>query len=397
MTVIDAQKVCSSMTECMGFTLATGGAGQAISLSSSVTVYLKASDEWVAHDSHVTYIKARPNCQDVKMMRYKRAGHGPYCCEGKKCPEEHAYATMEQSCSLPGSTPFGAPNCASLRGEPLQNLALTAKASALSQWGYAEDAGIDAPKDGIIDGNHFFHSQCERGPQWFRLAFSAPAMIYQVALHNRPTLKARLVGARLRLVAANGTALAVIPVTSARSMYLWTLRPFVVGATMVEISLPTEEGCLHFVELEAFGMPQTLFESGEATFTQDRPQPVRVAITSDGSANQVPSSAGAAHGISRAAGGDGREVHLRAAAGGEHEDEDEDEDANRERAGAPPHGSRQRARRAAWEDEAAARETLASADEGQAMWMATTTFSTTLVIVLLQFLWVKAHWIDVWH
>ena len=36
-------------------------------------------------------------------------------------------------------------------------------------------------------------------------------------------------------------------------------------------------------------------------------------------------------------------------------------------------------------------------DEDIFVWLATTTSVTTIVLVLLQFLWIKAHWTDVWH
>eukprot|EP00966_Prymnesium_polylepis_P161309 3728051-Prymnesium_polylepis.2 len=146
MTIADAQHVCSTMTDCMGITLgAESDGGKAISTTTPVLVYLKSSDEWVAHDQHLTYLKVRPECEKLKVMRYRRAG-GPYCCEGEGCPAENGYAALELACSLPSSTPYGMPACGSLRGEGLQNVALVAEASALSQWGYSENAGLNSVK-----------------------------------------------------------------------------------------------------------------------------------------------------------------------------------------------------------------------------------------------------------
>ena len=50
-----------------------------------------------------------------------------------------------------GVTPFGVPNCATLQGDPLQNVAIGATPSAHSQWAWQENAGMDAVVDGVID------------------------------------------------------------------------------------------------------------------------------------------------------------------------------------------------------------------------------------------------------
>ena len=51
---------------------------------------------------------------------------------------------------------------------------------------------------------------------------------------------------------------------------------------------------------------------------------------------------------------------------------------------------------------AAARKQGSGADfleqaEDAYVWLATTTSATTIVLVLLQVLWIKAHWTDVWR
>lgn len=146
MTVADAQKLCGSLKECMGFTFLNDKATLKASLKTPVHIYLKASDEWVPNKSHVTYLKILPHCRDLSLRRYRLAGFGPYCCEGSGCPAENVFGTLELTCTLPFAAPFGLPNCDSLQGDPLKNLALEASASASSEWRHDENSGLDAVK-----------------------------------------------------------------------------------------------------------------------------------------------------------------------------------------------------------------------------------------------------------
>ncbi|KAL1514586.1 hypothetical protein AB1Y20_003680 [Prymnesium parvum] len=370
MTVVDAQRVCNSMADCMGFT-SVAIPGDAPSVTPT-QIYLKASNEWVTHESHLSFIKKRPECLDVSLVRYRRSGAGPYCCEGANCPAEHAFAAAELHCSMPASAPYGAPLCTSLRGDPLQNLAVTAKASAQSQWSYAENAGLSVVQDGIIDASTFFHSRCDSGPQWFRLTFQTPMVLYQIALHNRPDFKARLVGARLQVSARNGTTLATIPITSARSMYVWTIRPTVLGASQIELQLPSKDGCLHFVELETFGMSVDEFKSGKSTFGQEPPKSPGGAHTLQDSASRgapinSPNAAPDASSETRASSASYRGDSLPTSP-------------------PPPSLSNE-----------PVRAVLIASDDSVALRMATTTSATTMVLVALQVLWVKMHWINIWQ
>lgn len=143
MTTQEAMAACNTMSDCLGFTFVP------LQMAQAVPIYMKASDEWVSHEAHLTYIKRRPSCSNLKYMTYGQGQSGPYCCEGSGCPDEQAYAATELTCSFPAATPYGTPPCASLRGEPLLNLALQAEASALSQWGFLENAGVNAVKVGV--------------------------------------------------------------------------------------------------------------------------------------------------------------------------------------------------------------------------------------------------------
>ena len=97
-------------SDCQGFTLSAidepEKAGQ------QLTVWLKASNEWVEHASHLTYLKQRPPCEDARFKRFAKAGAGPYCCDGAGCLDAREYAAGELHCSFPAATPHGVPRCA---------------------------------------------------------------------------------------------------------------------------------------------------------------------------------------------------------------------------------------------------------------------------------------------
>lgn len=243
MTVQTAQTLCNQLADCIGITFSVESW---VSPDTKVPfqqrtyqMYLKGADEWSADSKHRTLVKQRPKCADAVFLRYRRASHGPYCCKGT-CPEEHMYAVTEIGCTLPASTPFGLPNCDALRGQPLSNIAVSATATVSSQWRFAENAGIASAHDGVVDTGRYFHSDCPAGgPQWFRLAWPQPVAVHQVVLHNRVTFRARLVGAKVTLRSASGETLTTVVVTSARTTYVWTLRPTAQRVSSVEIRLPT--------------------------------------------------------------------------------------------------------------------------------------------------------------
>ena len=79
MTVSKAQEVCTGITECTGITFA--GDVNIVQrdgiLNHRTQVWLKGTDEWVEAAGHVSFVKKLPECENVRYMRYKRAGHGP--------------------------------------------------------------------------------------------------------------------------------------------------------------------------------------------------------------------------------------------------------------------------------------------------------------------------------
>ena len=71
MSIAMAKKVCDSLVDCQGFTAAASAepdlAGR------QLTVWLKASNEWVEHGEHLTYLKQRPACEGVVFKRFAEA------------------------------------------------------------------------------------------------------------------------------------------------------------------------------------------------------------------------------------------------------------------------------------------------------------------------------------
>ena len=112
MTLDAAKVLCNSLSSCMGFTLSAAAARQP---HTKHVVWLKAADEWVGHNDHLSFIKNAPACA-FEVKRYKKAAHGPYCCEGASCPDEDKYGQLEMTCALPSATPNGMPRCSAGRG-----------------------------------------------------------------------------------------------------------------------------------------------------------------------------------------------------------------------------------------------------------------------------------------
>lgn len=181
MTLDAAKILCNSLSSCMGFTLSAAAAKHP---HMKHVVWLKAADEWVGHNEHLSFIKNAPACT-FEVKRYKKAAHGPYCCEGASCPDEDKYAQAEMTCALPSATPNGMPRCSALRGTPLVNVAhLHGLARMSSEYPYSENSGPKAGNDGIIDKRSLVHTQCEGGPQWWRLSFSSPMHLVQLVRHT---------------------------------------------------------------------------------------------------------------------------------------------------------------------------------------------------------------------
>ena len=236
MSIAMAKRVCDSLADCQGFTLSAidepEKAGQ------QLTVWLKASNEWVEHASHLTYLKQRPPCEDARFKRFAKAGAGPYCGDGAGCLDAREYAAGELHCSFPAATPHGVPRCAALRGRPLANLAraVTPAASALSsEYEFSENGGAAAGHDGEADS--LVHTRCDEPSPWWRLQLGGPSMVAQLALYNRKSYRYRLVGAKIRLLAANKSAVTEVTVASAREAYVWTLTPPARAVSSIELRL----------------------------------------------------------------------------------------------------------------------------------------------------------------
>ena len=261
MTIDKAQELCAGLAECTGFTFA--GQWDAVwaagSANFAAQVWLKGTDEWVAHSEHVTFTKLLPKCAETKFMRYKKAGHGPYCCQGGGCPRPQAYPGVARRCQLPAAAVFGLPRCSALQPTPLRNVALDAVASASSEYPHAENSGPSVANDGVVNAS-LFHSQCDGSPQWWRLTWAQPVALAQIVLHNRKEFRARIFAATIKAYAPNGTVVAAATLRASRSMYIWTLRPAVArNVGVLEVRTPARDGaeaCLHFKELEAFGAPE---------------------------------------------------------------------------------------------------------------------------------------------
>ena len=264
MSLGHAQRTCDALPECAAITFAgdhhkvsqamPGGLTSNEAERVTAFTWLKGFDEWVGHGDHVTLIKKLPPCTGLKYMRYKP--DGLRCCEGEQCPALADYAAIEKKCQLPAATPFGVPRCSNLRGEPLRNVAPLGRATSSSGYPFAENAGPEAANDGVVN-NSLFHSACEGGPQYWRIRFPEPMELHQLVLHNRPDFRSRLYASTVRLLAADGSAVGAFTVRAARDVYVWTIRPPTRGVVRIEVKSPSQLGCLHFRELEAFGAPQS--------------------------------------------------------------------------------------------------------------------------------------------
>jgi hypothetical protein len=451
MTIQKAQELCAGLAECTGFTFAAqwDAVWAAGDSNFAAQIWLKGTDEWVAHSEHVTYTKLLPKCAEAKFMRYKKAGHGPYCCEGGGCPKPHAYQGVARKCQLPAAAVFGLPRCSTLQPSPLRNVAPDAVATASSEYPHAENSGPSVANDGVVNAS-LFHSQCDGSPQWWRLTWAQPVALAQIVLHNRKEFRARIFAATVRAYAPNGTVVAAATLRASRSMYIWTLRPAVRNVGILEVRTPQRDGaeaCLHFKELEAFGAPEL---KGRSHWTL---QPPEAEVLQGYGEELDPEPAGGegaggeggggegggGAGLADLLGGSGANVrmrirHSRANAGGHgdgderrpteasrNDDDDDDDEADEEKGdgdgdgvgdgdeGAgeeapPPRSSKQRQMGRGKRSTARSARPRPSAGHGgvggveeELGWLATTGSLTTAVLLLVQFLWVKARWLDCWR
>ena len=430
MTVSKAQEVCTGITECTGITFA--GDVNAVQrdgvLNYRTQVWLKGTNEWVDAPGHVSFVKKLPECENVRYMRFKRAGHGPYCCEGTGCPASQSYAGFESMCQLPAAAVFGLPRCANLRGEPLLNVAPLGKASASSEYPHAENSGPGAANDGVINAS-LFHSAVAMEHHTWTLRWAQPVAIAQVVVHNRKEFRARMFGASISIYAADNSVVAAGTLRAARGMYIWTVRPVVRHAVRLEIRTAKDAGCLHFKELEAFGLseaempasgiafeelPDTLEQVQQNQLNQQQQQLMQQqqalmqqvqqqqAALQQTAAQAQAAAAQAAAAASQAAAHQAleqaKQAISRLAAPSATAPQPQVPPAQPRHAGAPtprPGTSDGAPASAAAEDGRTMRRERI--DEDEIGWMATTGSLTTMVLLLVQFLWVKTRWLDMWN
>ena len=404
MSIEQAKQWCSTLASCEGITF-QGNLNKVNQVGSGRFVnkmWLKASGEWTEHGDHVTLLKVQTNCPDTKFMRYKRQGHGPYCCEGKGCPVSISeYEGVEARCRLPAkSVGDGPPACANLRGTPLRNMAIEAVASASSEYPYPENAGVGAANDGVINAN-IYHSVCDGGQQYWRLKWKQRVALAQVVLHNRKEFKARMYGAALIVRGEGGTVLANTTIRAVRSMYIWTPRPLISDVASLELLTPSEHGCLHFRELEAFGMLQSEAEVTDMSF-RELPDPrTTTQRQAAASAAQPPpppvGETGPKPGIGAASSMDDmaslRATRATPTASSPTRDSPRPNQGRAASAAASPE-TRDTRKAAGIEPQAAV---VSAGVDDDFLWVAATTSFTTLALLSVQFVWVKSRWLDNWQ
>eukprot|EP00316_Scyphosphaera_apsteinii_P011643 CAMPEP_0119317770 /NCGR_PEP_ID=MMETSP1333-20130426/44268_1 /TAXON_ID=418940 /ORGANISM="Scyphosphaera apsteinii, Strain RCC1455" /LENGTH=421 /DNA_ID=CAMNT_0007323803 /DNA_START=34 /DNA_END=1299 /DNA_ORIENTATION=- len=378
-TLQHAQSLCDSISDCLAVTINVGNRAENVLAGAKHQMWLKSSSEWVPNGGHLTFVKLRPDCPGIEFKRMtflptlSKALHGPYCCQGAQCPDENAYATLEKSCAMPGATPLGVPRCSDLQGDPLENIALrSTNVSQSSDWPHAENKGANVAIDGVID-TQYFHTQCVNGPQWFRLVFNEPMMVAQVVLHNRRDHKARLVGASITMYRDNWKPSLSVRMTTARKLFVWTFRPVLSSIKMVEVAMPGVNDCLHFSELEVFGATQQLVDEGPFSFQRKvpatvAPEPKAAPSAPSAKATSLPDDA------SRPTFPDVKQVkRLKSSK----PLEPEMRPSKAENSTLFPNSEAER--------------------ENSMLMAASAGSATTVVLVIMQWFWIKAHWLDMWQ
>ena len=451
-----AKQICDEIAECMGITFSgnyekvtkAAAIGQSSSGSQSALdniralVWLKAVDDVTDHTEHVSLVKSVRPCTDLKYMRYK--SKGMRCCDGTACPAQADYAATARRCRLPAVTPHGIPRCSNLRGDPLLNVAPLGKASASSEYPYAENAGPGAANDGVVNAS-LFHSGCDAGPASWALQLPEPMAIHQLVMHNRVDFKSRLYGASVRLLGASGTdgreVLASFQVRTASELYIWQVRPFARGVLRIEVHAAEPFTCLHFRELEVYGHPMgtaqgpTAFTELPETALPNQPTAAQQAAASAARIQELqqqqqsqqlsmppqqsqpvqsvaqpqpqPPAAGvSAHRAAEAAAPGGAQAQVPRAGSQRttahaHSADDSSDPGNAEGIPGAPRGPTSAAAptpRPGHPNPGLGRgsERTAAQLEDDLDWAATTGSLTAMALLVFQYLWVKARWLDMW-
>ena len=418
MSIAKAKEICTGLADCLGFTFAAEYRKVLTAMQLEgpnavrAQVWLKGTDEWVAHNEHVTFLKQLSKCDGVRFMRFKLKTHGPYCCEGDACPRPGDFGG-ESRCLLPAATLYNLPHCSQLRGAPLRNLAPQGTASASSEYPFAENSGPAAGNDGVANAS-IFHSACGDGPHWWRVDWEQPVALTQLVLHNRKDFRGRMVTANLRVVSEDESFQSVT-IRVARGMYIWTVRPTARRVKRVEILLAKD--CLHFSELEAFGVTEEAMKSADNQFTEvPTPDASKTGGRLEGGADAPDSPAASAAGAT-SSGGSGpgapqRDSGRRAAAAGDGDGKSGAASrsaraptaANQEpslRAGMGLASSGAAPQRAHGGAAAGAFDEAMEDSEYEAMldrvWMVVNFTTTLAIMVTVQYLWLKHRFLKYWE
>ena len=362
-------------------------------------IWLKGTDEWVEHPSHITFVKNLPKCPNAACTCI--TGRRPTGRTAATARDARAATTLRPSrgASCP---PRRSPRCRTAGGSRARRFERRARRQgvvASSEYPFAENSGPGTANDGVVNAS-LFHSRCEKGPQWWRAVWEAEGdggtggkggmAITQVVIHNRKDFRARIVGATLRVVDESGAVLASTSIRAARTMYIWTMRPTVRHAKYVEVWMG-ETGCLHFSEVEVFGTAES--KMAETDFFEQAP-PVEDAAAANAAAAAAAAAAGCGGGGGENAHGEGEAAAAENAGG-------EGARATRTvgRAGSGDRARDRSSRTGLWFGGAAAAglRSPPSEEDDNMLWAATTSSLTAMVLLGVQYLFVKARWLDHWE
>ena len=232
-TLAEARSLCDTLADCMGIT----HHGAEPKPDERIKLFLKASDEFWENADHTTYLKQRPKCP-LQLKRYRRASHGPLCCDSGGCLPSSEYAALERRCDLPAASPLDA-GVHAAQASRCATWCRCTRRRDVSSYPHEENRGAAIVRDGVLNLS-YFHTQCDGAAQWWRLDFTEPVGLWQIALHNRPDHRYRLVGATITAwpVGGKGAPLANATVATSRAAYVWTLSPPLARVGSLEVLLP---------------------------------------------------------------------------------------------------------------------------------------------------------------
>lgn len=248
-------------------------------------------------------------------------------------------------------------------------------------------------------------------------------------LHNRKDFRSRLYGSTVRALAKNGSTLTAVTVRTSREAYVWSLRPPILEVHALEVRASKPSGCLHFLELEAYGVPMrqrdssfrevpeaapthgrrstgaslgssTTRQPGSSSQPQLQQQPRQQQPkqpqqqTQSREVPQTRVSGATSQGGLPAMSDEPHKYPLgdpRNPPASQGKSQNPAADAPTPRPGQPPASGNADERIA---DE---RAWMAANEEDEAFWSAATGTLTAALMLFFQYLWVKSRWTDIWH